>query len=321
MFSTSPALSKEKFERTQENVNIVTLGGHGHGKTWLASQLSRLLAAQGDGVSHKTVEMIDHSSSERENRRSEHASHLELWRRGAGLRFTLADLPGHSSYLKNTVSMMSHADVGLLVISPELGVDDTTRLHAHLASHLGPGLIIPVIVPRPDTDEETLDLIRMEVSELEGVAELEIVSEESLISLLEKVENHDTLKEGIGKREKDKPLLMALEQVFTFETYIYTRKSYSSLKLGSFMTINLVLFTLGWKYSQQRHVLCGQSAARCDDHRRCSGSLLSGEVIKDQCQRDGDIQEGDGHPGSGGQGRSIHKNEAGNRSEERRSDL
>ena len=212
MFSTSHALSKEKFERTRENVNIVTLGGHHHGKTWLASALSRVLADQGDGVIHKTEEMIDHSSSERENRRSEHPSHLELWRRGSGLRFTLADLPGHPSYLKNTLNFVSHAEVGLLVISPELGVEDTTRLHCQLASHLGVSLI-PVIVPRPDTDEETLDLIRMEVNDLEGVEEMEIVSEESLISLLEKVENHDTLKSEIGKREKDKPLLMAVEQV------------------------------------------------------------------------------------------------------------
>ena len=68
-FSTSHALlAKEKFERTRENVNIVTLGGHQHGKTWLASELSRVLAAEEDGVTHKTVEMIDHSSSERENR-------------------------------------------------------------------------------------------------------------------------------------------------------------------------------------------------------------------------------------------------------------
>ena len=148
-----------------------------------------------------------------ENRRSEHASHLELWRRESGLRFTLADLPGHSSYLKNTVNFVTHADVGLLVISPELGMDDTTRLHCQIASHLGVGLIIPVTVPRPDTDEETLDLIRMEVSDLEGVEEMEIVSEESLIALLEKVENHDTVKSAIGKREKDKPLLMAVEQV------------------------------------------------------------------------------------------------------------
>ena len=213
MFSTSHALCKEKFKRTQENVNIVTLGGHQHGKTWLASELSRVLAAQEDGVSHKTVEMLDHSSSERENRRSEHASHLELWRRGSGLRFTLADLPGHSSYLKNTVNFMSHADVGLLVISPELGVDDTSRLYCQLASHLGVGLIIPVTLPRPDTDEETLDLIRMEVSELEGVEEMEIVSDESFMALFEKVENHDTLKSALGKRETDKPLLMAVEQV------------------------------------------------------------------------------------------------------------
>ena len=111
------------------------------------------------------------------------------------------------------MNFVTHTDVALLVISPELGMDDTTRLHCQIASHLGVGLIIPVTLPRPDTDEETLDLIRMEVSDLEGVEEMEIVNEESLIALLEKVENHDTVKSALGKREKDKPLLMAVEQV------------------------------------------------------------------------------------------------------------
>ena len=167
---------------------------------------------------HFLLKAFERKSTFIENRRSEHASHLELWRRGSGLRFTLADLPGHSSYLRNTVNFVTHTDVALLVISPELGMDDTTRLHCQIASHLGVGLIIPVTVPRPDTDEETLDLIRMEVSDLKGVEELEIVNEESLISLLEKVENHDTVKSALGKREKDKPLLMAVEQVWQWES-------------------------------------------------------------------------------------------------------
>ena len=86
-FSTSSARSKEQFVRDKENINIVTIGSEQHGKTWLASQLTLALSQQNDGVVHKTVEMIDHSASEKENKRSEHASHMELWRKQAKYRY------------------------------------------------------------------------------------------------------------------------------------------------------------------------------------------------------------------------------------------
>ena len=86
-FSTSSVRSKEQFVRDKDNINIVTLGSEQHGKTWLASQLTLALSQQHDGVGHKSVEMIDHSASERENKRSEHASHMELWRKQSKYRY------------------------------------------------------------------------------------------------------------------------------------------------------------------------------------------------------------------------------------------
>ena len=80
-------------------------------------------------------------------------------------RFTLADLPGSTTYIKNNLNHLAHADVGLLIVSPELGVDKNTRLFYHLANHFGVKMIVPVITTRPDTDEETLDLVKMELEE------------------------------------------------------------------------------------------------------------------------------------------------------------
>ena len=120
--STSPSLHKEQFVRDRVNLNVVTLGAAQHGKTWLASELSRALAAEGDGVAVRTPEMIDHSASEREHGRSEHASHLELWRRDSRFRLTLADLPGHTAYARNLLNHLAHADAALLLVSPTASI-------------------------------------------------------------------------------------------------------------------------------------------------------------------------------------------------------
>merc|ERR1719187_3215841 len=163
-FSTSSPASREQFVRERENINIVTLGASQHGKTTMASRLTQALAPA--GVPVKTVQDIDNSVSERENQRSESVSHLEVWRGESGLRFSLADLPGNTTYIKNSLNHIPHADLGLLVISPHHGVEEDTKLFAYLAGHLGVKLIVPVISMREDTDTETVDLINMELMEL-----------------------------------------------------------------------------------------------------------------------------------------------------------
>ena len=212
-FSTSSFRSKEKLDRDKENINIVTIGSEQHGKTWLASQLTLALSQQNDGVVHKTVDMIDHSASEKENKRSEHASHMELWRKGSKYRFTLADLPGSTTYIKNNLNHLAHADVGILVVSPDLGVDKNTRLFYHLADHFGVKLIVPAITLRPDTDEETLDLIMMELSELENIIDPVVIGDKDQMKFLENIEHQVDNMSITSLRHSEKPFFMALEQV------------------------------------------------------------------------------------------------------------
>lgn len=69
------------------NINVVTIGSEQHGKTWLSSELSRVLSEQGDGVQFRSMEMIDQSVSEKENRRSENATHMELWNKLSKYRY------------------------------------------------------------------------------------------------------------------------------------------------------------------------------------------------------------------------------------------
>ena len=215
---------REQFVRERENINMVTLGASQHGKTVLASRLTMALAS--GGVPVKTVPEIDHSASEREQERSENATHLELWRTESALRFSLADLPGNTTYIKNSLNHLPHADVGLLVLSPDHGVERETKLFALMAHHLGVKLIIPVISMREDTDTETIDLVNMELQELENVLsptyqlDNPLVSEENVIKLLSHVENIIVKDQILSNRDTKSPFYMAIEQV----TVKYERK-------------------------------------------------------------------------------------------------
>ena len=216
-FSTSRPVSRDQFVRDRENVNIVTLGASQHGKTTIASRLTKALAPA--GVPIKTVQEIDHSVSERENQRSESVTHLEVWRRDSGLRFSLADLPGNTTYIKNSLNHIPHADLGLLVISPEHGVEEDTKLFAQLAAHLGVKLIVPVISMREDTDVETVDLINMELMELTDftsdtvLLDSPLVSDENVSNLLSEIEARVTQHQLLISRDLRSPFSMAIEQV------------------------------------------------------------------------------------------------------------
>jgi len=214
-FSTSQAFGREVFTRDRANVNLVTLGASQHGKTALAARLTQVLACY--GVSAKEICDIDHSVSEKENGRSEHVTHMELWKGESQIRYSLADLPGSFAYIKNTLNHLPHADVALLVISPEEGLVPDTRMHYYLARHLGLPLIMPIISLRADTDEETLDLIKMELDELEGIRIPFILSDpmkndDSLIALLDEIEK-EVYSLNVLEREVNKPFYMVLEQV------------------------------------------------------------------------------------------------------------
>ena len=98
----SQSLCREGFFRDKMIANLVTFGATQHGKTTLASKLTKALSQE--GVTVKEIDDIDHSMSERENNRSEHVSHMEIWQNKSDWRISLADLPGGFAYLKNSLN-------------------------------------------------------------------------------------------------------------------------------------------------------------------------------------------------------------------------
>ena len=129
----------------------------------------------------------------------------------------MADLPGSIQYVKNCLAFLPHADLALLVVHADKGVEEFTKTLHYLARHLQVPHIIPV-VNQPQDDPETLDLVLMELEELEGLEEVCVVEnlkdqDEGLLALLETAEG------TIGNeplREKGQ-FYMALEQVPSFK--------------------------------------------------------------------------------------------------------
>ena len=127
----------------------------------------------------------------------------------------MADLPGSIQYVKNCLAFLPHADLALLVVHADKGVEEFTRVLHYLARHLQVPHIIPV-VNQPQDDPETLELVLMELEELEGLEKVCIVEnlknqDQGLLALLETAEG------TIGKEpvREEGQFYMALEQVWT----------------------------------------------------------------------------------------------------------
>jgi len=197
--------------RSRTNVNIVTLGASQHGKTLLCSRMTEALSTH--GVPAKKVSDIDHMAAEKESGVSQSATHLQIWGQDSDLVFSMADLPGSLQYVKNCLAFLPHADVALLVVHSEIGVEEFTKTLFYLAKHLQVPHIIPVI-NQPQDDPETLELILMELEELDGLQEVCVVDnlgekDEGLLDLLKTIES----TVGKGPAREEGQFKMALEQV------------------------------------------------------------------------------------------------------------
>ena len=166
-FQTSSIVrEKKKYERDTERsfLNIGTLGGYQHGKTSLASCLTKHSSLTNPPIPSKTVAEIDSGKNELANKHTENPTHLEV----ATERFhaALTDLPGNMSFVKNLLNHLFHLDAVLLVVRAEEGVLEETKLFYKFARHVGIDNVIPVINYSDAAEvEESADLIKMELSE------------------------------------------------------------------------------------------------------------------------------------------------------------
>ncbi len=222
-------MSKEKYVRTKPHINIGTIGHVDHGKTTLTAAITQVLSVAG-GATATAFDQIDKAPEERERGITIQTSHVEY--ETENRHYAHVDCPGHADYVKNMITGAAQMDGAILVVSAADGPMPQTREHILLARQVGVPKIV-VFLNKADMvdDDELLELVEMEVREL--LSEYEFDGDETPIitgSALKALENPADEKWG-GKvlelmqavdeyiptpeRDKDKPFLMPVEDVFT----------------------------------------------------------------------------------------------------------
>ena len=241
-------MSKEKFSRTKPHVNVGTIGHVDHGKTTLTAALTKV-GAERFGGTFKAYDQIDGAPEERARGITISTAHVEY--ESPNRHYAHVDCPGHADYVKNMITGAAQMDGAILVCSAADGPMPQTREHILLSRQVGVPYIV-VYLNKADMvdDEELLDLVEMEVRDLLSSQEFDgdnapVVRVSALKALEgdpEWVAKVEELMDAVDTyipdpvREKDKPFLMPIEDVFTITgrgTVVTGRAERGTLKINS----------------------------------------------------------------------------------------
>ncbi|REJ67589.1 MAG: elongation factor Tu [Planctomycetota bacterium] len=226
-------MAKDTFERTKPHVNVGTIGHIDHGKTTLTGALLARQSHKGL-ASFKSYADIAKGGTVRDETKTVTiaVSHVEY--ETDTRHYAHIDCPGHADFIKNMITGAAQMDGAILVVSAADGPMPQTREHILLARQVGVPRIV-VFLNKVDLvdDEELLDLVELELRELLSHYgfpgdEIPIVRGASkpaydnpgddaacasIDELLEAIDSYIPEPE----RDVDKPLLMAIEDVFSIE--------------------------------------------------------------------------------------------------------
>ena len=225
-------MARQKFERTKPHVNIGTIGHVDHGKTSLTAAITQTLALKGH-AKKVSYEEIDSAPEEKARGITINISHQEY--ETDTRHYAHVDCPGHADFIKNMITGAAQMDGAILVVAATDGPMPQTREHILLARQVGVPYIV-VFINKTDLvdDDELLELVEMEVNDLlekYGFKNCPIVKG-SAVKMLEALEKGAGIDDAALKpvldlmaavdshiptpeRDKDKPFLMAVEDVFT----------------------------------------------------------------------------------------------------------
>ncbi len=244
-------MAKAKFERTKTHVNIGTIGHVDHGKTTLTAAISKVLADTFPSKINvqRDFASIDSAPEERQRGITINISHVEY--ETDKRHYAHVDAPGHADYIKNMITGAAQMDGAILVVAATDGPMAQTREHVLLAKQVGvPTLLVALNKADMVDDEEIMELVELEVRELlssqgfDGdnapvvpVSALKALEGDekwtgNILTLMKAVD--DFIPDPI--RDKDKPFLMPVEDVFTITgrgTVVTGRAERGTLKINS----------------------------------------------------------------------------------------
>jgi elongation factor Tu len=224
-------MAKAKFERTKPHVNVGTIGHVDHGKTTLTAAITMVLATKNPKIAVRDYGSIDNAPEERERGITIATAHVEY--ETDKRHYAHVDCPGHADYVKNMITGAAQMDGAILVVSAADGPMPQTREHILLARQVGVPYIV-VFMNKCDMvdDPELLDLVELEIRELlkkyefpgddipvvRGSAKVamdgggkDAKANEAILKLMDAVDSYIPTPD----RPVDKPLLMAVEDVFS----------------------------------------------------------------------------------------------------------
>ncbi|MCD7905679.1 MAG: elongation factor Tu [Clostridiales bacterium] len=220
-------MAKAKFERTKPHVNIGTIGHVDHGKTTLTAAITKVLHDKQGLGEFVEFDKIDKAPEEKARGITINTTHVEY--ETANRHYAHVDCPGHADYVKNMITGAAQMDGAILVVAATDGPMAQTREHILLARQVGVPKIV-VFMNKCDMvdDEELLDLVEMEITELleeYGFEDCPIVRGSAYQALQDSnsdwangiVELMDVVDAEIPtpERDADKPFLMPVEDVFS----------------------------------------------------------------------------------------------------------
>ena len=244
-------MAKAKFERTKPHVNIGTIGHVDHGKTTLTAAISKVLADRHPSAVNvmRDFASIDSAPEERQRGITINISHVEY--ETDKRHYAHVDAPGHADYIKNMITGAAQMDGAILVVAATDGPMAQTREHVLLAKQVGvPYLLVALNKADMVDDEEILELVEIEVRELlsaqgfdgdnapvirvSGLKALEgdAAWGDKIMELMDAADNN--VPDPV--RDKDKPFLMPVEDVFTITgrgTVVTGRAERGTLKINS----------------------------------------------------------------------------------------
>ena len=244
-------MAKEVFQRTKPHVNVGTIGHIDHGKTTTTAAILAVQTAKGLAKFKSYADIAKGGTVRDETKTVTIAvSHVEY--ETAARHYAHIDCPGHADYIKNMITGAAQMDGAILVVSAADGPMPQTREHILLAKQVNvPALVVFLNKCDLVDDEELLELVEMEIRDL--LNKYEFPGDDITIvrgnakGALDNPSNPkfsdciSTLMNALDKdvpepaRETDKPMLMAVEDVFSIEgrgTVVTGRIEQGVLKVG-----------------------------------------------------------------------------------------